>query len=46
MLGKLIREQKVSVVDMNKVLSAGISPEQIEDAAFHINYGQFRNIRL
>jgi hypothetical protein len=32
MLGKLTREGEVSADDMRKVLSAGVSPQQVEDA--------------
>jgi uncharacterized peroxidase-related enzyme len=32
MLGKLTREGKVSAEDMREVLSAGVSPQQVEDA--------------
>jgi len=32
MLGKLTREGKVGAEDMRRVLSAGASPEQVEDA--------------
>jgi AhpD family alkylhydroperoxidase len=32
MLGKLTLEGKLSAEDMRKVLSAGVSPQQVEDA--------------
>jgi alkylhydroperoxidase family enzyme len=32
MLGKLTREGRVSAADMQEVLSAGVSPQQVEDA--------------
>jgi AhpD family alkylhydroperoxidase len=32
MLGKLTREAKVGAGDMRQVLSAGVSPEQVQDA--------------
>lgn len=32
MLGKLTREGKVGAEDMRQVLSAGVSPQQVEDA--------------
>jgi hypothetical protein len=32
MLGKLTREGKLSVPDMREVLSAGVSPRQVQDA--------------